>query len=146
MGWLWPVAEQRGDRRRNRPWQDRLTCMSGRRGVNEKSNETAPVCFTSRRSCAGTAHRVACLPGPARRLWCSGRARRRLAPRRAPLKRNACSWCTRSPCRWVWWLGRSLLYGRELRWAGALDRGGQSTRIVPELDLVVVVTAGYYQD
>ena len=29
---------------------------------------------------------------------------------------------------------------------GALGRGGQSIRIVPEFDLVVVVTAGYYQD
>ena len=36
--------------------------------------------------------------------------------------------------------------GRKVRWAGALGRGGQSIRIVPELDLVVVVTAGYYQD
>lgn len=47
---------------------------------------------------------------------------------------------------YLWWLGRSLLYGREVHWAGALGRGGQSIRIVPELDLVVVVTAGYYQD
>ena len=47
---------------------------------------------------------------------------------------------------YLWWLGRSLLNGREVRWAGALGRGGQSIRIVPELDLVVVVTAGYYQD
>ena len=46
----------------------------------------------------------------------------------------------------LWWLGRSLLNGREVHWAGALGRGGQSIRIVPELDLVVVVTAGYYQD
>jgi CubicO group peptidase (beta-lactamase class C family) len=47
---------------------------------------------------------------------------------------------------YLWWLGWSLLNGREVHWAGALGRGGQSIRIVPELDLVVVVTAGYYQD
>ncbi len=47
---------------------------------------------------------------------------------------------------YLWFLGRSLLNGREVHWAGALGRGGQSIRIVPELDLVVVVTAGYYQD
>jgi CubicO group peptidase (beta-lactamase class C family) len=47
---------------------------------------------------------------------------------------------------YLWWLGRSLHNGREVHWTGALGRGGQSIRIVPELDLVVVVTAGYYQD
>jgi CubicO group peptidase (beta-lactamase class C family) len=47
---------------------------------------------------------------------------------------------------YLWWLGRSLLNGRRVHWVGALGRGGQSIRIVPELDLVVVVTAGYYQD
>ena len=47
---------------------------------------------------------------------------------------------------YLWWLGRSLVNGREVHWDGALGRGGQSIRIVPELDLVVVVTAGYYQD
>jgi CubicO group peptidase (beta-lactamase class C family) len=47
---------------------------------------------------------------------------------------------------YLWWLGRSRLKGREIRWVGALGRGGQSIRIVPELDLVVAVTAGYYQD
>jgi CubicO group peptidase (beta-lactamase class C family) len=47
---------------------------------------------------------------------------------------------------YLWWLGRSRLNGREVRWIGALGRGGQSIRIVPELDLVVAVTAGYYQD
>jgi CubicO group peptidase (beta-lactamase class C family) len=47
---------------------------------------------------------------------------------------------------YLWWLGRSLLNGREVHWVSALGRGGQSIRIIPELDLVVVVTAGYYQD
>ena len=47
---------------------------------------------------------------------------------------------------YLWWLGRSRLNGREIHWVGALGRGGQSIRIVPELDLVVAVTAGYYQD
>lgn len=47
---------------------------------------------------------------------------------------------------YLWWLGRSLYKGREIHWAAALGRGGQSIRIVPELDLVVAVTAGYYQD
>ena len=42
--------------------------------------------------------------------------------------------------------GGALLNGREVHWAGALGRGGQSIRIVPELDFVVVATAGYYQD
>lgn len=47
---------------------------------------------------------------------------------------------------YLWWLGRSRLKERAVNWIGALGRGGQSIRIVPELDLVVVVTAGYYQD
>jgi CubicO group peptidase (beta-lactamase class C family) len=47
---------------------------------------------------------------------------------------------------YLWWLGRSLHDGREVHWTAALGRGGQSIRIVPDLDLVVVVTAGYYQD
>jgi CubicO group peptidase (beta-lactamase class C family) len=47
---------------------------------------------------------------------------------------------------YLWWLGQSRLNGRMVDWVGALGRGGQSIRIVPGLDLVVVVTAGYYQD
>jgi CubicO group peptidase (beta-lactamase class C family) len=47
---------------------------------------------------------------------------------------------------YLWYLGRSPFNGREVHWPAGLGRGGQSIRIVPELDLVVVVTAGYYQD
>src|SRR5581483_4858196 len=47
---------------------------------------------------------------------------------------------------YLWFLGRSLHNGREVHWIGALGRGGQYIRIVPDLDLVVAVTAGYYQD
>ena len=47
---------------------------------------------------------------------------------------------------YLWWLGRVRLNGREVRWIGALGRGGQAIRILPELDLVVAVTAGYYED
>lgn len=47
---------------------------------------------------------------------------------------------------YLWWLGASKLDGRAVHWVGALGRGGQSIRIVPELDLVVAATAGYYQD
>ena len=47
---------------------------------------------------------------------------------------------------YLWWLGRSRLNGRVVHWTAALGRGGQSIRIVPEFDLVVAVTAGYYQD
>ena len=34
-------------------------------------------------------------------------------------------------CGYLWWLGRSLLNGREVHWVGAFGRGGQSIRIVP---------------
>jgi CubicO group peptidase (beta-lactamase class C family) len=42
------------------------------------------------------------------------------------------------------WLGRSLVHGREVDWASAVGLGGQHVFIVPTLDLVVVVTAGLY--
>jgi CubicO group peptidase (beta-lactamase class C family) len=47
---------------------------------------------------------------------------------------------------YLWWLGRAPYKGRDVQWIGALGRGGQYIRIVPELDLVVSVPAGYYQD
>lgn len=47
---------------------------------------------------------------------------------------------------YLWWLGRARTKAGVVSWIGALGRGGQSVRIVPERDLVVAVTAGYYQD
>lgn len=47
---------------------------------------------------------------------------------------------------YLWWIGRAKIGERIVPWIGALGRGGQAIRIVPELDLVVPVTAGYYQD
>jgi CubicO group peptidase (beta-lactamase class C family) len=47
---------------------------------------------------------------------------------------------------YLWWLGRSPLNGREIHWIMAAGRGLQTIRVVPELDLVFVMTAGYYQD
>jgi CubicO group peptidase (beta-lactamase class C family) len=39
------------------------------------------------------------------------------------------------------WLGRSVLHGREIDWAAGLGYGGQGLYIVPALDLVVLVHA-----
>lgn len=47
---------------------------------------------------------------------------------------------------YLWWIGSATTHRQRVHWVGALGRGGQSIRIVPELDLVVAVTAGYYQD
>ena len=43
---------------------------------------------------------------------------------------------------YLWWLARSRVNGRKVEWVAAQGRGGQYIRIVPDLDLVVVVTAG----
>jgi CubicO group peptidase (beta-lactamase class C family) len=45
-----------------------------------------------------------------------------------------------------WWLGRSLIEGREVPWVCAMGHGGQRIFAVPSLDLVTVVTAGLYAD
>ena len=66
----------------NRPGQDDPIGSGGHQRWTRGPNETAPVCFTSRGSWVGTIHRVSGARGPARRLRCSGRARRRLARRR----------------------------------------------------------------
>jgi CubicO group peptidase (beta-lactamase class C family) len=47
---------------------------------------------------------------------------------------------------YLWWLGHSLVNGREIHWIMAAGRGLQTICVVPELDLVFVMTAGYYQD
>lgn len=43
-----------------------------------------------------------------------------------------------------WWLGRSLLNGRQVDWIAGRGFGGQRLIIVPSEDIVMVVTAGRY--
>ena len=45
-----------------------------------------------------------------------------------------------------WWLGTTRTLGTEQRWAAAFGNGGQRLFLVPGLDLVVVLTAGMYDD
>ncbi len=44
-----------------------------------------------------------------------------------------------------WWLGRSLLRGRDLRWIAGVGAGGQRLFVVPELELVVAINAAHYR-
>ncbi|WP_167884465.1 serine hydrolase domain-containing protein [Leptospira ilyithenensis] len=43
-----------------------------------------------------------------------------------------------------WWIGETYLPNRRVSWQAALGNGGQRIYIVPDLDLVVVTTAGEY--
>lgn len=43
-----------------------------------------------------------------------------------------------------WWMGRTLRGDREVKWVAAMGWGGQRIFIVPEFDLVVMVTSGLY--
>jgi CubicO group peptidase (beta-lactamase class C family) len=43
-----------------------------------------------------------------------------------------------------WWLGRSLLAGRQIDWLAGRGYGGQRLIIVPSEDVVVVTMAGHY--
>jgi CubicO group peptidase (beta-lactamase class C family) len=45
-----------------------------------------------------------------------------------------------------WWLGSSGIRDRTVTWAAARGNGGQALFVVPDLDLLVVVTAGNYDD
>ena len=43
-----------------------------------------------------------------------------------------------------WWLGRTMVRGRELDWAAGVGFGGQRLFVQPDYDLVVMVNAGHY--
>lgn len=43
-----------------------------------------------------------------------------------------------------WWLGRSLVQGREHTWFAGFGEGGQRLFVVPSLELVVMINAGDY--
>jgi CubicO group peptidase (beta-lactamase class C family) len=43
-----------------------------------------------------------------------------------------------------WWLGHSLIDKRDVTWIAGLGLGGQRLFVVPSLELVVVINAGYY--
>jgi len=43
-----------------------------------------------------------------------------------------------------WWLGRTMLRGRDLHWAAGTGLGGQRLYVQPDLDLVVAIAAGHY--
>lgn len=43
-----------------------------------------------------------------------------------------------------WWMGRSLVGGKEIKWVAAFGWGGQRIFIVPELGLVMMTTAAQY--
>jgi CubicO group peptidase (beta-lactamase class C family) len=45
-----------------------------------------------------------------------------------------------------WWSGSVSVRGSQIAWQGALGNGGQVLYIVPSLDMVVVATAGEYDD
>lgn len=43
-----------------------------------------------------------------------------------------------------WWLGRTLAGDKEVTWIAAAGLGGQRVIVIPDLDLVVITTAGLY--
>jgi hypothetical protein len=43
-----------------------------------------------------------------------------------------------------WWLGRTLSGDQQVTWIAAVGLGGQRVFIIPDLDLVVMTTAGLY--
>jgi len=45
-----------------------------------------------------------------------------------------------------WWLGSSPALGHKVSWSAGIGNGGQRLFVAPELDLVVAITAGDYND
>jgi CubicO group peptidase (beta-lactamase class C family) len=45
---------------------------------------------------------------------------------------------------YLWWHGRTLSGGRDIKWIAAMGQGGQRIIIIPDYDLVVVTTSGLY--
>ena len=45
-----------------------------------------------------------------------------------------------------WWLGETLMRGRQLTWTAGVGYGGQRIFALRDLGLVVVVNAGHYGD
>ena len=45
---------------------------------------------------------------------------------------------------YLWWLGRSSIDRQDIDWIGSLGWGGQRLYVVPQLSLVIAVTAGAY--
>jgi len=45
---------------------------------------------------------------------------------------------------YLWWLGRSFIDQRDIDWVASLGWGGQRLYVVPQLSLVIAVTAGAY--
>jgi CubicO group peptidase (beta-lactamase class C family) len=45
---------------------------------------------------------------------------------------------------YTWWMGRTLAGERDVKWIAGFGNGGQRLFVIPELDVVVVTTAGEY--
>ena len=43
-----------------------------------------------------------------------------------------------------WWMGRTLVEERDVKWIAGIGRGGQRLFVIPDLDVVVVTTSGGY--
>jgi CubicO group peptidase (beta-lactamase class C family) len=44
-----------------------------------------------------------------------------------------------------WWLGRSLVKGRDVSWIAGFGIGGQRLFVVPDLDIVIAINSAFYR-